>query len=365
MPHRHVKPLNLVSDFKAQGDGEFDNVDLINEALEVAADEHRALVVPEGKYSHSNLLYSDGAILIAELGAEFYGSNPSLCAFYMRGNGGVLQGMKFTGPPVTERGGGWKANRIVVSEAAEGWRVERNEVTGGSGTGMYISVDACNGMIRGNYVHDTLADGIHMVERSHHIHVIGNRIRRTGDDGIAVISYAKHGGVTHHIIARDNDVRDNAWGRCMTVVGGTDVLFEHNYIGNNNQSAGFYLHQEGSYDTYACERCTVRRNTVVNCGSIDKGHYAISTSAGPDRPNKDIRIERNLVVIGDPTRSDGNDARSGIDIRSNVLNSIADSNVVQIDTGKPYRLSEGVAYVPYVDGPVGARMLTLDDEGFR
>ena len=37
------------------------------------------------------------------------------------------------------------------------------------------------------------------------------------DDGIAVVSYVKDGGLVHHITARHNVIVNNRWGRQMSV----------------------------------------------------------------------------------------------------------------------------------------------------
>jgi hypothetical protein len=351
-----TRPLNILS-FGAKPDGKFDNAEIINFALEVAKDQEQALKFPGGVYAYGAKLRNDSVDMYGEDDAQLYSLDINDAAIYMTGTGTCVRWLRFNGLVPIERMSGYQYNRITVRDGVQNFIVAHNIIETSAAGGIMVTLDSHHGIIRNNYVHDTLADSIHMTGRCNHLRVFNNKVRNSGDDGVACVSYFDNGEMVHDIEAWGNDIRDNKWGRGMTVVGGERINYHHNFVDNNAMAAGIYLHQEGSWNTFPCVDVHVHRNTVRNCGSLDKGHYAISTSASPERPNQRIIVERNVVVID-------NDARSGIDIRSNVLDSASIQNVVQVKEGKRERLATGVSFTPYTDGPVGFESYRNEEEDF-
>ena len=363
-----TKPLSIES-FGAEGDGKHDNGDAIREALELGAEQGRRVLVPyPGVFAYSGVLNATDAILegvVNPAGAplsKLYALDTDNAAIFVRGRrAGVLR-LVLSGVVPTVRTAPWETTRIVMLDGAEHWRVEGNLIEGGSGAGIMVDLESHHGVITHNFVHDTLADSIHMTGRCHHIVVEHNKTRNSGDDGIAVVSYrdnadknaprrrrlgvARDGdtGLVHHIEARHNDIRDNAWGRGMSVVGGADVLYEDNYIGNNKGAAGFIFAQEDGWNTFAAERVVCWHNTVVDCGNVENGHWAFLVLT-ESLTNTDINIERNVVVQ--------HDKRGGIDVRATITGGRVVHNTVE--ASDPYRYVQGVEYLPFIDGPVGQR----------
>lgn len=338
-----TRPLNALQ-FGAKPDGTTDNGEALQDALDAAYEEKRPLLVPRGVFAYGRHLDNEGVDFLGEgVGSVLHALNTDDCAVFMRGCGAKVRRLKFSGVVPTVRTAPWETVRIVAKDFCEDFLIAENTIETSSGGGIMVDVDAHHGVIRRNYVHDTLADSIHLTGRCHHMLVEANQVRNSGDDGVAVVSYHRDLAVCHNIEARGNDIRDNKWGRCMSVVGGTDVLYWNNYIANNAFAAGFIFAQEEGYDTYAAKRVTCRHNTVVNCGNVDNGHWAILAVAGESEPNEGLLIERNLV------QTDGD--RGGIDVRDPSRACSVDQNVVV--ASQATRLGAGVAFTPYSDGAVG------------
>jgi hypothetical protein len=185
-----------------------------------------------------------------------------------------------------------------------------------------------------------------MTDRASYITVEGNRIEGSGDDGIAVVSYTKDGALSHHITARNNTVIGNKWGRSMSVVGGSDVLYENNTLENSGAYTCMYLAQENSWNTYGAKNVVVQRNTFKNCGSTTTGHGAIMVFSDGQDTNNNISLIRNDIT---------QNGQAGIRVFSaGNVGIIVDSNRVQ-GAGKALDITTpGVALTQFVSGLVGA-----------
>ena len=183
-----------------------------------------------------------------------------------------------------------------------------------------------------------------MTDGANFITVENNTISNGGDDGIAVVSYQSDGKLCHDITARNNIVLNNKWGRNMSVVGGSNVLYENNYLEGNPQWACMYMAQESSYATYADTNITFQYNTLKNCGT-NYGHGAILLYSDGAGYNDTIKIIRNDIIQS---------GQIGIKIYSDFnRNILLDSNRVT-GANPDYAISgAGVTLIRYVSGAVG------------
>jgi hypothetical protein len=344
-------PLNLLA-FGAKPDGKTDNAETINFALKVSAAQGQPLLVPAGcgKFAYADCLYAeDGAQLIGE-GDEsiLFSLDPDRSAIRLRGAGGVVRRLRLTGVTPTVRNSARECKRIL-GETCTGFLVADVLIDSGNGSAIHMTDECGDGRIINNRVSGTLADSIHLTDRAHHILVQGNVIRNSGDDGIACVSYADQGAMVNHVIARFNDIRNNRGGRGMTVVGGSDVLYECNYIADNHGAAGMLFAQEESYNTFAAHNVHARRNTIHNCGSVEIDHTAVMIASGDTEKNSDVHVERNVVHF-DP----GFENCGGIRARSEDVRVTIDRNVIANAT-PPTRINypDLVALIEYEDGPAG------------
>jgi hypothetical protein len=161
-----------------------------------------------------------------------------------------------------------------------------------------------------------------------------------------VVSYVKDGGLVHHITARNNVIVDNKWGRQMSVVGGSDVLYENNLLQSNLASyACLYIAQEAGWATYGARNVVAQRNTLAACGGTSTGHGAVMVFSDGQEANSNISLIRNDIQQG---------GQAGIRIFS-AMNSgvVVDSNRVQGASPALAISTPGVTVVPYVSGEVG------------
>ncbi|MEJ0072740.1 MAG: right-handed parallel beta-helix repeat-containing protein [Candidatus Saccharibacteria bacterium] len=127
---------------------------------------------------------------------------------------------------------------------------------------------------------------------------VGNILRNTGDDGIAVVSLVASGTSSSRIVIANNTVYNSA-ARGISVVGGDSITINSNTI-SLTDSAGIYVSQESSFLTSGSSNIHVSGNTVVGActrGGSSTSHYGIQLNV--DNTTKlltGIRISGNLVI---------------------------------------------------------------------
>jgi hypothetical protein len=273
-----------------------DNTSALNAALATAKAQNKDLFIPSGTYNYSGVLTADGVRMFGVGDSSvLYSTNTSAAAIYLRGDGGGVEHMRLTGITPTVRTSNNESRRIHIL-AASNFLINNVTIDSGSGAAIMVNDVSYNGTITNNRCSNTLADSIHITDRSHHILVEDNVIRNSGDDGVACVSYAPQGGPVNNVTARRNDIRDNAGGRGMSVIGGDTILYEDNYISNNVHGAGMLFAQEATWDTLSAKNVICRNNRIHNCGKPSIDHTALyisSSTAGPR--NENILIQRNIV----------------------------------------------------------------------
>jgi Ca2+-binding RTX toxin-like protein len=265
-----------ITDFGAKGDGATDSRAAIQKAFDHAKANGVDVFIPAGTFVHSGTLTANGIRIFGAgddsiLKSSVYGQE----ALYLKGTGVALSdlhligvgGKRLTADP---------SQKVVVS-GAQDFTIERVHIEGTTTGGIKVNASA-RGYIADNLIENTHADSIHMTSASHDILVERNRILYSGDDGIAVVSYGgASGSPVHNITIRDNDVRYNTWGRGISVLGGNDVLIEHNNVaGGTNDRAGIYIAAESQYNTQSVHNVRVTGNTITDAGGLSTGHGAIT-----------------------------------------------------------------------------------------
>jgi hypothetical protein len=347
-----MTPLRIDS-FGAVADGQTDNTAIINGLLLAAKSQKQPVFIPEGDWAHTGPLTVDGVEMYGEGDKSILRAlTPAKAAVVLTGVAPRLHNMRLTGVVPPTRLSNWEAHRVSVHDAQD-FLVEDLLVDTSAASSIYCA-KAVRGHISNNRVigmavpgatYSTLrADTIHITDNSNNILIEDNRCVLGGDDGIAVVSYQKHGGMVHHITARRNKISDQLGGRGMTVIGGADILYEHNTMDNNVGAAGLLLAQENSYSTYAPHRVIIRNNTIRNCGNLTIGHAGLHLSCNGWETGEDILIDHNLITQ--------NDTRHGIRVTGVWTGVVLEQNIVVSPT--PYVLkTPDVVVRAYVEGPVG------------
>lgn len=333
-----------ITAFGAKCDGRTDDSAAIAAAIASAKAKGVPALIPAATCAYAAVINLDGAKLQGSGDASvLWALNTNSEAIFMRGSGAEVRSVKLSGVKGTTRVAPWEATRITLFGATK-FVIDNVTIDGGTAAGIQTAQSTNNGTISNNRVIGTLADSIHLTDKASYITVTDNVIENSGDDGIGVVSYTSDGGDTHHITARGNTIRANKWGRNMSVVGGTDVLYENNKLLGNPSFACVYIAQEGSYNTRPAQRVIVQRNTIQGCGSVQTGHAAVMVYSD-GTPNVDVNLRANDIV---------QDGRAGIRAFGPGTRIVFDSN--RITGANPaYSVStSGALVTPYSSGAVGA-----------
>jgi hypothetical protein len=333
--------VNIV-DYGAVGDGVTDGTAAINNAIAAAKRLGTSVFVPAGTFAYSDVLVLDGVQMQGTGPASaLYALNYSREAILLRGNGPALRNIKLTGVKSKTRYAEWEKTRIAIF--ATNFVVDGVTIDGSAAGGIQTA-QASHGQIVNSDISNTLADSIQLTYRTSFVLVQNNRIRNSGDDGIAVVSYMSDGGMVHDITARNNLVLNNLWGRNMSVVGGTNILYENNFLQGNPLWACLYIAQESSSGTYGAHNVAARYNTLKNCGSPST-HAAVMIYSDDQDTNTNVSLVRNDVTQAGQT---------GVRVFSNFNQGIVlDSNRIR-GANPDYDVhSADVRLIPYASGPVG------------
>jgi hypothetical protein len=328
----------------ARCDGSFNNSSAIDSAIAAAKAKRVAVFVPGGVCAYGAVIRLDGVKLVgAGDTSVLHALDPHQMAIYMSGSGSQVSHLKLAGRKATARQPNYEGTRISLFGATN-FVIDKVTIDGATGAGIQAVRSTNNGRITNNVIKNTLADAIHMTDKSSYITLENNRIENAGDDGIAVVSYRRDGGLTHHITARNNVIVNNKWGRNMSVVGGRYVVYENNRLENNLAGrACMYLAQEASYASYAAHDVTARYNTIKNCGGTAVGHGGMHVSSSGEETNTNITLARNDIV---------QNGQLGIRVTGPNSGVRLDSNRVQGGPAMDIR-SSGVTVIPYASGLVG------------
>lgn len=334
-----------ITSFGAVCDGRFDNSAAIARAIAAARQLNQTVLIPAGVCAYGDVIRLDG-VKLAGTGdsSVLHALNPTREAIFLSGDGAAVSRVRLAGARSSVRLAAWEATRITAFGATN-FVVNDVTIDGSAAAGIQTARGASHGTITNNRIRDTLSDSIHITDRASHITVNNNRIDNSGDDGIAVVSYRNNGGVVEHVTARDNVILNNRWGRHMSVVGGSNVLYENNRLENNLAAAAcLYVAQEASYATYGSREVTLRRNTLRNCGGASTGHGAVMLYSDGQEANTSIAIVRNDIA----------NSPRGVRIFSAMNSRVTvDSNRV-VGATTPFDITTpGVSFTPYTTGPVG------------
>lgn len=261
-------PYLSVKDYGAMGKGlGDDDTSAIQRCINDAALQNKIAWIPAGRYNISAKLVINGVTvqgagmwyteIIATGIGSISGSKPS---FQLKGENPHVRDLFFDGDYNTSRG---RDSYYAFSGPAHNWSVENVWITH-TGTGFWISLSS-NGLIRGNRVRFTYADGINLNRGTSSTVIENNHVRGTGDDGIAVLSEVNN-PVSNGNTIRHNTVIAPWWGLNLDLAGGTGHNIQYNYLADNSLNAAFGINLPGSYPMFPVSNCTFSDNRIVRGG---------------------------------------------------------------------------------------------------
>lgn len=284
------KPISVLATGAVSDDGR-DDLAAFKEAVKIAKAQGRAVAVPRGVFHLSGVLVLDGVAMkgVHQKRTTVISTDTSAGSIDLIGTGPELRNLTHVVPGVAVRSPEPGRQNINVKYAT-GFTVAGVHAIGSRGAGMLIR-RSHGGLIHGNTVEHTLADGIHMTSGSSDITVRRNLTLETGDDGIAVVSYKKDGEVSRNVRIYNNQVlRSHARG--VTVVGGEDVRILRNDV-IQSESGGIYVAAEIEWNTFGVRRVQVLQNLVS--GSPTRNSHASILVYSSEMVVDDVRFVENTV----------------------------------------------------------------------
>jgi polygalacturonase len=340
-----------VKSYGAKGDGSTDDQAAIQRALDAA--EGKGVYFPAGTYLHSGVLHCRSAHINGDGYKAVDIRSTSAAgdvAIFLHGRAPKVSNVTLsTTYPGGRLYGGWNA-AIFINPGADGFHVDHVFVNGSPSIGI-LNWGGKNGKITNCTVMRTLADAIHNTNNAYNVLVDRCHVRYCADDGCAVVSYKGDGGMTHDITATNNVIRDNTWGRLMSVIGGYNVTYENNYCDGNPDYAGVIVATEPSYQTYGVKNVTIKNGTYRNAGSARTGHGVAMISAPNDWSEAitAVKLENLLLEVADGRTATGIRAEGSKATGVSLVNcKIAGANPLT-DFGD----SSIAANTPWVSGAVG------------
>jgi parallel beta-helix repeat protein len=257
------------------------------------------LVFPAGVYSigHHLIVRNSGVTLYGQ-GATIHATSPSDGAILIQGDSVAVYGFKIDQDSSNRQSTPWSGGISVFDDRGgdrrqvHGVTIQNNTINDSAGAGIFL-YRAEHFTVANNTVRRSWADGIHMTSGSTNGRVIHNTVSQTGDDMIAVVSYAGNRapdravvrysdwaalelGLDKNIYIYGNQLSDQYWGRGISVVGGSDVTIDSNLVSKVPGGAGIYLARETSYMTFGDHDILVRNNVIsqiqTSAASYDPAH---------------------------------------------------------------------------------------------
>ncbi len=290
-----------VTTFGAVGDGRTDDTVAVQRALD-SLPEKGILSFPAGRvFLHAGVLSINTADVRLVGTAELRATDEEHSAVKVEAPGVTVEGLTFGIERSTRRWSTPDQHKLFIGQVS-GVTVRDVRITGSAAAGLF-ALGASNFHFESVAVFDTRADGIHMTYGAHTGTVDHPVVTRSGDDGVAVVSYLEDGATCHDIEIISPTIRSTTGGRGVSVVGGHDITYREISV-DRSSAAAVYLACEGDpSNTYETEHIRVINGKVTGANTdtaID--HGAVLVYSGRDGGTvSDIHIT-GLSVSG--TRSD-------------------------------------------------------------
>ncbi|MCW5659627.1 MAG: right-handed parallel beta-helix repeat-containing protein [Burkholderiaceae bacterium] len=360
-----------VRSFGAKPNDDLDDSNAIQKALD-SLKSGETLYFPSGRYLTSrSITVRRPGITITGDNATLHATNPEDMALMVQADDTTVASLTFTAvtnvrrhatrtariavvgdmpgsPPKRIRNAVIRDNRIVNADGPG-----TPGANSSSASGILVQ-HAERFLIAGNTVVRSLADGIHITGGSRNGRVLNNNVRETGDDLIAVVSYADKGpaarnsaaklanawndqaekGLNRNILISGNRVSGQYWGRGITVVGGQSVAILRNTIENVPLGAGILLAREAVYQTFGVDNVVVEGNIVrdVQTGTPP---YNVADKFSPGKRTGHGAIEVHAALFDDEAADDK--LRGALSVRNVVVR----GNTVQNTAVPAFRAGVG------------------------
>lgn len=285
-------PYLSIVDFGAIPNDGKDDYAAITKTITEAKKQGKEVYVPTGNFTLSQILKVDSVAIHGESqdSSILTSTDPNNGSIDLSGTSPALRQLTHTYQTTVERGNGANEKNSITVHGATNFTIDHVTVDKSSAAGMLIRGQANQGTITNNIVQDTGADGIHTTDGSYNITIANNKVNRTLDDMIAVVSYGddkdSSGKLlpTHDVKILNNQVNGSTEARGISVVGGHDVLIEGNSIQNTYMAGILVATEAGDYNTQDVNQVTVNNNTLNSTATnLGGGHPSLLVTTGPGK----------------------------------------------------------------------------------
>ena len=290
-------------------------------ALQAMFDKLKAgdtLTLENKTYQHSGVLYIRVAgVTINGNGATLAATNDATSSVQILADNVTLSNLTLTAPLTGPRYYAPEQHSLVVM--GDHATVNDVNVIGAAGSGVFI-YGAGYFELNNVSVTRSRADGIHMTNGAHDGVLNNVRTEWTGDDGIAVVSYANDKAMSRNITINSPTVAGTTWGRGISVVGGQNITYRNITVSDTN-AAGVYIATESTYNTRAVSGVTIDGGTITNADTNPAiVHGAVLVYAGNPGSGVSAVTVKGLTIVNTPATAgwvlgvlrDGGIAVSGI-----------------------------------------------------
>ncbi|MBP3361230.1 MAG: hypothetical protein J6N52_10280 [Clostridia bacterium] len=289
-PEAGIMPDGYISvcDYGAVPNDDNDDTEAIRACVQAASDQGKHVWLPEGQFIQTDKIKVPDNVSLKGAGiwyTELYcpvtaptknpwggyvgfklNDNITISDMMISGNSTFRddQGIAIMG------NGDLSGNNVTIDNV---WFRNLSTVTGWAGLSNSV-IKNCR--MRGIY-----ADAIHFgdVPQINNI-AINNHIRGCGDDGIAIVirqDYCdSNGRIAQNLVARYNTISSTYWGRGMSIVGGSDIVYADNIV-SSAYLAGLIITTEtlGESRSTAINNVKIQHNDIYRCGHNGHNHASI------------------------------------------------------------------------------------------
>ncbi len=284
------------------------------------------LVIEPGVYLQTDCLVvrRDGVSVVGR-SARLHAIAERMCLL-VDGNDVEIRGLEFTAVTLP-RGDDPENSRIVLR--GRGGRIVENRIIGAATVGIFVQ-GARDFAIIDNHVSATRADGIHITGGASAGLVARNSTERTGDDGIAVVSYSDSPRCAR-ILIESNRVFDVKSARGLAVIGGNDIIIRGNVVDGTGRAAGILIAREQFWNTHGVDRVIVADNAVSRVARrfglpAAAQTWQASIDLNGDSARPELRVSQVLVS--------GNTLRDGATDGIRLLGAVCEAGVVNNRIGE-------------------------------
>lgn len=270
-----------VTTLGAVGDGRTDDTAALQKALDSLKDKG-ILEFPAGKvFLHDDVLtLSTAGVQLVGTG-ELRATDEEHSAVRIEAADVTVQGLTFGIENTTRRWSTPDQHKLFIGEVS-GVTVRDVRITGSAAAGLF-ALGTSDFHFERVAVFDTRADGIHMTYGAHSGTVDHPVVTRSGDDGVAVVSYLQDARQCHDIEVISPAIRVTTGGRGISVVGGRDITYRDISV-DRSAAAAVYVACEGDpSNTENAERIVVSGGRVTGANTdadIDNGAVLVYSGRG-------------------------------------------------------------------------------------